>query len=142
LPESEMLKSKLNVIVVNSPTIFGPGDRKLLEVFNAVRKGLTFVPSGRNSVVDVRDLVDALILIMGISLPNQKLIVTGGNYSIHELNTEISKNLGVRAPRFTIPKFFSPLLCSTVLLADRLIKNLPFGYENVFFGFRDRIHSD
>ena len=142
LPDDELIQSKMNVIVVNPPTIFGPGDAKLLDIFNVVKKGSPFVPSGRNSVVDVRDLVAALVMVMEKELPNQKLIVTGGNYSIMELNSAISKVLAVRPPRFNIPKFFSPLLGWLILLADSLIKNLGVGYDQMIFGFKDRIHSD
>tara|TARA_B100000315_G_C14471763_1_gene538688 strand:- start:92 stop:1060 length:969 start_codon:yes stop_codon:yes gene_type:complete len=143
LPETKLLSSKCNVIVINPPIILGPGDLKILQLLKPLKyASLPIVPSGTNSAIDVRDLVKALVLLMKSSVSNQQFIVSGGSYSIKEMNGVIASKFGKKPPIFTLPKFIGPLVYNLTYLYEMISANPKIAYENVFFGFKDRRHDD
>ena len=140
LPEKKLLSSKINVVILNPPTILGPGDEKILVLFRKIKNGLVFVSSGRNSFIDVRDVVNGLILLMKTKVQNRKYIVIGDNNSFYDFNNLVANLLQSKKPRYIIAKPIGFILSKFVLMFDKYIKNV--GYENIFFAFKDRVHDD
>ncbi|MDD4901542.1 MAG: NAD-dependent epimerase/dehydratase family protein [Patescibacteria group bacterium] len=143
LADSEIKKGQVGQIIIYSPLVLGPGDKKnTRQLIDAVKdKKLPFNPPGRNSYVDVRDLVSAIILLLDKDIKNESFIVASENFSFKELNSVIAKELNSRPPVFTAPKFMAPLASAAALFSERLFKNSPLTYENVFMSFKERVHS-
>ena len=63
--ETIVAASALDWTMVRPPAVYGPGDRELLELFRAARRGIMpLPPAGRLSVIAVRDLVRLLLAVL------------------------------------------------------------------------------
>lgn len=141
-PENQLLRSSMNVVIVNPPMILGPGDVKVLQIFKPVKEGkLPFVSKGRNSDVDVRDLAQALVLVMKKKVGNERFIVISGNHTSQEMINAVARKCGVAPPKLVLPKFLGGPLSNLVYVLE-LVMTPPVSYENIFFSFKDRRHND
>jgi dihydroflavonol-4-reductase len=143
MPEKELLDSKTDVVIVHPPMIFGPGDFKVLKLLKPMKNGgIPMVTEGRNSIIDVRDLVQALILLMKHDVKNERFIVCSENYSFYELNSIIAEHFNVKKPKVVLPKWMGPILRSVLLTCEIVGLRMPLTYENVFFAFKERVHDN
>jgi len=94
----------LNVVVANPGIILGAGkwDMEPNSVFRDVYAGLPFYTNGMNSFVDVRDVVDCLILLMEKGANGEQYIIHGDNLSFKDLLQKIAVALGKRKPSFAV----------------------------------------
>lgn len=144
LPDRCVYDSKIETVIVHPPLILGPGDntntRKFLESIK--QKKIPFNPPGRNSVIDVRDLVTALVLIMERDVKNEKFIISGENYSFKEMNEKIASVIGVRPPSITLPKIFKIPMINIALLMEKVHKDSSITYENILLAFQNRMYDN
>ncbi len=105
--------SALRVVEILPGWIWGPYDEaptaagKLLAEFAARR--IPAIIDGGTSIVDARDVADAMIAAAELAADRERYIVGGRYLSMAELLAALEQVTTVRAPRFTIPH--------TVLLA-------------------------
>jgi dihydroflavonol-4-reductase len=94
----------LNVVVANPGTILGAGkwDMEPNSVFRDVYAGLPFYTNGMNSFVDVRDVVDCLIVLMEKGVNGEQYIIHADNLSFKDLLQKIAVVLGKRKPSFAV----------------------------------------
>ncbi|MDB5738723.1 MAG: NAD-dependent epimerase [Sphingomonas bacterium] len=63
--ETVVAASALDWTTIRPPAVFGPGDREMLELFRAARRGIVpLPPSGRLSVIAAQDLVRLLLAVL------------------------------------------------------------------------------
>lgn len=63
--ETIVAASALDWTIVRPPAVFGPGDREMLELFRAARRGLVpLPPAGRMSVISAQDLARLLLAVL------------------------------------------------------------------------------
>ncbi len=93
-------KEGLNAIVVNPSVIIGPckADRSTGQLISTLNKNMTFYTGGGTGFVDVRDVVDAMIVVCQSEKSNERYIINGENLSYKELMTMASGVFGVKAP--------------------------------------------
>jgi nucleoside-diphosphate-sugar epimerase len=101
------IEEGLNAVMINPCVIFGPGDwnSSSLAIFKAARKGMPFYPPGANAIVDVRNVVHAMIQLMESTVSKERFLCVGPNLRFHTLFTTLCESLGKKAPAFTAPKF-------------------------------------
>lgn len=94
----------LNVVVANPGTILGAGkwDMEPNSVFRDVYAGLPFYTNGMNSFVDVRDVVDCLIVLMEKGVNGEQYIIHADNLSFKDLLQKIAVVLGKRKPSYAV----------------------------------------
>ncbi len=94
----------LNVVVANPGTILGAGkwDMEPNSLFRDVYAGLPFYTNGMNSIVDVRDVVDCLILLMEKGMNGEQYIIHAENVSFKDLLQKIAEVLGKKKPSFAV----------------------------------------
>ncbi len=66
--EDVLTSSKLHWCVLRPPAVYGPGDREMLAIFEAMSRGFAPVAgsrSARNSLIHVDDLVQACLFCLG-----------------------------------------------------------------------------
>ncbi|MFV1986435.1 MAG: NAD-dependent epimerase/dehydratase family protein [Gemmatimonadota bacterium] len=107
------------VVVVRIPEIYGPGDRRLLKLFRALRKGRFFlIGPGRNlhDVLYVDDLVDGLLVAAGCDAAIGKVLQFGGPAPLttDEMIAAVARAVGVDPPRLRVPLW--PLLTIGTLM--------------------------
>jgi dihydroflavonol-4-reductase len=94
----------LNVVIANPGTIIGAGKWSVEpnSLFRDVYAGLPFYTRGTNCFVDVRDVVDCLILLMEKGASGEQYIIYSENASLKDLLTKIAEALGKKKPSFAV----------------------------------------
>jgi nucleoside-diphosphate-sugar epimerase len=137
------LSDRLPITVLRPPGVFGPREPYMLGLFRSVRRGVSFVPCltpFRLSLIDVRDLVEALLLAaargrrLSPEPGDEDESASRGIYFVaspetptfHELGQEIARALGRRPVRTVrLPGSFGYALAGFAEVAARL-RGRPF----------------
>ncbi len=93
-------KEGLPVLIVNPSLIIGPVDwkRSSGRLFYSVRKGMPFYTTGVTGFVDVRDVAEAVLLLIKSDVVNERYILNGENLSFKEFFKKVAKALNKPAP--------------------------------------------
>jgi len=88
--------------------IYGPGDKHVLLLFQAIKQGRFFYIDGGRYFCHptfIQDAVNGMLLCLKHGKPGEAYHVLGPKpVTFRELGTEMASALGVRTPRFSIPK--------------------------------------
>ena len=95
----------LNAVVINPSIIIGMGDpaKGSSKLISTIDRFSLFYSNGINGFVDVRDVVQSMIILMKSPINNERFIINGANYSYRRLFELIALNLEKPKPRFAIP---------------------------------------
>lgn len=100
----------LDWLIVRPPAVYGPGDKEMLPVFQAMARGIATVPGtaeARMSLIHVTDLVSALIrCLQAPSTSHQTLSACDGRpggYDWHELADLVSKTWARKVRIWQVP---------------------------------------
>ncbi len=90
----------LKTAIVNPSVILGAGywKRSSLSIYDTLFRGVAYYPSGGNGVVDVRDVVDALIILLETGIQDERFIINGHNVLLKDLVQDIAQGLQVPKP--------------------------------------------
>ena len=122
-------KDKLPVVIIRIPETYGPGDRRLLKLFKAIRKCVfIMIGNGKNlhHLIHIDDLIDALFLAAENPEAVGNIFVVAGKEPIttNDMAAVIARQVGGKIPGVRLPLF--PLL----VLATVVEKSLqPFGIK-------------
>lgn len=99
------IEEGLNAVIVNPCVILGPGnwEESSLTIFRTAASGISFFPSGKNAIVDARDVARAMHLLMESHISAQRFLCTGVNLSFKELFTELASLLNSKSPSVEAP---------------------------------------
>jgi dihydroflavonol-4-reductase len=91
----------LNVIVVNPGVILGPlfWTEGSGEIYQKVKKGLSFYTKGITGFVTINDVVKPMVLLMQSNLINEKFILVSENKTYQDLAFAIADILKVKRPK-------------------------------------------
>lgn len=101
----------LDCVVVNPSIIIGPGNWKSgsASFFRVIDKGMKFYTGGATGFVDVRDVTDAMVLLMSDEnfekAKNQRFLLNAVNLSYREFFTHVAESLGKPAPHMLAAKW-------------------------------------
>jgi len=100
------IEEGLNAVIVNPSIILGPGDwqKGSAKIFSTLSKLSLFYTEGINGYVDVRDVSEAMYLLMESNIARERFIVSTENLSYREIFTLISKYLGKKQPKYKLSK--------------------------------------
>ncbi len=103
------IEEGLNAVIINPCVIFGPGDwnSSSLAIFKAAKKGMPFYPPGSNAIVDVRNVVTAMISLMESAVSKERFLCVGPNLRFQQLFASLCQAMGEKEPRWTAPKFIA-----------------------------------
>lgn len=96
----------LSAVIVNPSIILGPGswDHGSSALFQNAWHEFPWYSRGVNGFVDVRDVVNAMMLLMKSAISGERFILNGDNRGYRELLTEIAACLGKKPPhRYAAP---------------------------------------
>ena len=107
--------------VVRPTAVYGPGDRRFLKLFRAIKKGAFAMIGTGNALyhmVYIDDLVDGFVLAsQRDEALNEAFIIGGARHcSINELVTEVANACQVKRPRFRVP--FAPVYLAAAICED------------------------
>lgn len=90
----------LDAVIVNPGVIIGPGNWKTDSsmLFSRVAKGLKFYTSGLTGFVDVKDVSQAMIMLMEGDIKNERFILVGENKTFRDVMDRIADAVGKPRP--------------------------------------------
>lgn len=96
----------LDAVIVNPGVILGtsPDGGGSEVIITLGSSGIPFYPSGGMGVVDVQDVVKAMILLMDSSTKNEQFILVGKNVTYKELLSKLAPLFGKKPPSKKLPK--------------------------------------
>lgn len=97
----------LNAVIVNPSVIIGPGnwDKGSGLFYSTVANGLKYYTPGGVGIVDVRDVAEAMILMMEGNYTNERFILNGHNIKYKDLFTEIANSIEEKVPTREVKKW-------------------------------------
>ncbi|MFM1875981.1 MAG: hypothetical protein RL266_1718 [Bacteroidota bacterium] len=101
----------LDAFMVNPSLIIGPGDWNASTgaMFRRTWRGLPFYTRGGNCFVDVRDVAEAMIQLMGSGVREERFIIGAENRRFKEVFQRIAENMGKPSPKFEATPFLTEL---------------------------------
>ncbi|HBR55748.1 MAG TPA: NAD-dependent epimerase [Flavobacteriaceae bacterium] len=97
----------LQAVIVNPGVILGEGlwHKGSGSIVTRVSKGLNYYTSGGIGLVDVRDVVRAMLLLMESATTNERFILVAANKSYRYFLTALATHLGTQAPTKNIARW-------------------------------------
>ena len=94
------IQEGLHAVIVNPSVILGPGiwNSGSGALFTKAAKGMKFYTEGITGFVDVRDVVDSMILLMEKDINNERFLINSENLSYKELFDQVAENMSVKKP--------------------------------------------
>ena len=114
----------LNAVIVNPSIILGAGNwnEGSTKIFNSVYKEFPWYTDGVSGFVDVKDVVQTMILLMQSDISSDRFIINGVNLSYKELFDLIAKNFNKKLPSGKVTPFIASLVWRLEAIKG-LIKN-------------------
>ena len=112
----------LDAVIVNPGVILGtsPDGGGSGVIINLVASGIPFYPSGVMGIVDVQDVVKAMILLMDSETKNEQFILVGENVPYKDLLSKMAPLFGKKPPTKKISKRIMLFLSGMDWLASKL----------------------
>lgn len=97
----------LDVVIVNPGVILGETDRNSGSalILKNVSKGIPFYPTGGLGIVDVKDVVHAMISLMESAIKNQRFLLIGKNILYKDFFESLSIHMNMAPPKRLVPKW-------------------------------------
>jgi nucleoside-diphosphate-sugar epimerase len=136
----------LPVTMARPGFIYGPGDKHVLRLFQAVKQARFFYIDGGEYMCHptfICDAVNGMLLCLRQGQPGEPYHILGPKpVSFRELGTEMARAMGVRAPRLSIPKTLAMLGAWGLEVIGKLAgKKPPLTRTGVDFFGQDRQYS-
>lgn len=114
---------RIPVVVIRIPEVYGPGDRRLLKLFKAIkRNAFVVIGSGENlhHLIFIDDLVEGLLQSAVHPAAANRLFLLAGKEPVttDQMVAAISRHLGATPPRFHAPML--PFLVAAIVLEKTL----------------------
>jgi len=98
------IEEGLNAVIVNPSLIIGAGchPKAINKLFYNIKNFIPFYSYGVNGYVDVRDVVNAMILLMESNISGERFVLNSENLSLKEFFIKVADILGKPHPRFVL----------------------------------------
>jgi nucleoside-diphosphate-sugar epimerase len=126
------IEEGLDAVIVNPSIIFGPGNWESgsSKIFKTIWDGMKFYTKGVTGFVDVKDVVQAMILVMDASnfdrCKNQRFILSAENLSYQNIFVQIATNLCKPAPDIWANDILLALVWRMAKLISFFTRKAPF----------------
>jgi nucleoside-diphosphate-sugar epimerase len=136
----------LPVVIARPGFIYGPGDRHVLKLFQAVLRGQFFYVGGGRCLSHptfIDDAVNGMLLCLRRGRTGEPYHITGPRpVTFRELGETIAGALGVRQPWITVPEWTAMLGATGLETLGRIVgQTPPLSRTGVSFFSRDRVFS-
>lgn len=112
----------LNGAIVNPGIILGENKwyQSSGKLMTTVSNGLKWYTQGQTAFVDVKDVVNAMQMLMKAEVNNERFILSAGNFSYQFIFEQIASALGVQAPPYEAKKWMSALIWRYFYLHEKI----------------------
>lgn len=113
------IKEGLNAVMVNPGVIIGPGElsRSSGALMARIKRGMNFYTVGSTGYVDVRDVVNAMVLLMQSDISDERFVLVAENLSFQKFIVRAAEIFKSKVPRFQA----SPVLTGLAWRIDALV---------------------
>lgn len=96
----------LDAVIVNPGVVLGisPHNEGSSAIFAFGARGLSSYPTGEGGIVDVRDVVKSMILLMNSNIKNEQYILVGENITYRDLLNQLADLYGNKPPTRKLSK--------------------------------------
>jgi nucleoside-diphosphate-sugar epimerase len=117
----------LNAVIVNPSVIIGAGchHKATNRLFHNIENFLPYYIPGINGYVDVRDVVNAMIMLMESSVMCERFVLNSENLSLREFFTKAANILGKPHPRIELNGSIMNVVAWLDEMRGRLTKTTP-----------------
>jgi dihydroflavonol-4-reductase len=100
------IEEGLNAVMLNPSVVLGPGNwnKSSTKIFKNIFDGMLVFPTGSTNVVDVRDVADAVSIILASSIRSERYIISGHHLSYENFFKQISISFGKKPPYIKVNK--------------------------------------
>ena len=111
-------------------------------IFSSIAKGVSFYTPGGIGIVDVKDVVKAMMILMTNPIVNESYVLVGKNIYYKELLSEISLRLNRKAPNKKVSKWILTIISKLDwLLAFLIGKNQKLPISTVHSLYRTSFYD-
>ena len=98
------IEEGLNAVIVNPSVIIGAGchHRATNQLFHNIKNFIPFYSMGVNGYVDVRDVANAMILLMESDISGERFVLNSENLTLKEFFIKVADILGKPHPRIAL----------------------------------------
>ena len=98
------IEEGLNAVIVNPSVIIGAGchHRATNQLFHNIKNFIPFYSTGVNGYVDVRDVANAMILLMESDISGERFVLNSENLTLKEFFIKVADILGKPHPRIAL----------------------------------------
>lgn len=121
------IEEGLNAVIVNPSVIIGAGchHKATNRLFHNIENFLPYYIPGINGYVDVRDVVNAMIMLMESSVMCERFVLNSENLSLREFFTKAANILGKPHPRIELNGSIMNVVAWLDEMRGRLTKTTP-----------------
>lgn len=121
------IEEGLNAVIINPSIILGPGEVSSgsTKLIKTVGEGLKFYTPGINGFVDVRDVVEIMLLVMDSNISAERFVVSSENLSYKTLFQYIADSLNKPAPKYKANKWMSELAWRFEFIKSKITASKP-----------------
>lgn len=114
----------LDAVIVHPGVIIGEGIWKSASasILHTINKGMSYYTSGSIGIVDVKDVVNAMLLAQNSTIKNEAFILVSTNITFKDLLSKFAAHLNVKAPTKSISKKVLILIASLDWMVNKLFK--------------------
>ena len=135
----------LNTVIVNPSIIIGKnaGSEGSEQIFDTIRKGLSYYPDGSFGYVAVEDVASAMIRLMESDISNERFIISAENWTYREFFTEIALQFGRKPPKIALqPWMLNAARLGKGILSALTGKNNSLSKDTVRTAFKKQNYSN
>jgi len=102
----------LNAVIVNPAIILGEGDweKSSTNLFQLVYDEFPYYTSGETAWVDVKDVVNIMMILMNSTISGEQFILSAGNYSFQYIFTQMALAMHKKPPHKKASKWMTELV--------------------------------
>ncbi len=117
----------LNVAIVNPAIILGSGNWNVGSgrFFQQVQEGLKFWPVGRSGFVDVRDVVQFMLLLLENDISGERYILNAENISYREFFQHVADSINARPPMIKVTPLLAEVAWRVEWVKEKLLGATP-----------------
>jgi len=135
LVKSAVKQKKIDAVIVNPSTAYGPGDAKKgsRKVQIKVAQGrFPFYPSGGASIVSIHDVIDGMVKAWQNGRSGERYILSGENLYVRDVFRKIAARAGSKPPMIYLPRSVALAMGRVGNQLEKWGKKTPINVENAW----------
>lgn len=121
------IEEGVDAVIVNPTIILGPGnwEQGSSALFHTIAKGFKYYTQGANGFVDVRDVAEIMVRLMGSSISAERYVTVSESLDYKTVFSWIAEGLGIKPPQKEVKLWMSAIAWRLEKLRTSLFGGTP-----------------